>query len=48
MDAHKREWASLEAERRKLYPEYRTARDEMKELYAAINAFRATRRRGDA
>jgi hypothetical protein len=29
-----REWASLEAERRKLYPQYRAARDEMKELYA--------------
>ncbi|MDR2444233.1 MAG: hypothetical protein LBE31_12045 [Deltaproteobacteria bacterium] len=35
MDALKREWAALEAEKRKLYPEYRTARDEMKELYAA-------------
>jgi hypothetical protein len=35
MDALKHEWASLEAERRKLYSEYRTARDEMKELYAA-------------
>jgi chromosome segregation ATPase len=35
MDALKREWAALEAEKRKLCPEYRAARDEMKELYAA-------------
>jgi hypothetical protein len=35
MDALKREWAALETEKRKLYPEYRAVRDEMKELYAA-------------
>jgi hypothetical protein len=35
MDALKREWAAIETEKRKLYSEYRAARDEMKELYAA-------------
>jgi hypothetical protein len=32
MDALKCEWAVLETEKRKLYPEYLAARNEMKEL----------------